>query len=128
MCDRSYSAKFYLYNYGNHLRDFTYINDVTKIINLIIKKNKFRGHKIFNICSNKPIKLTKIFSILSNHMNMPKIKKRKLQQADVIKTHGDNSKIINETNFNNFTSFEKGLLNTLNWYKQYNKIKSSQKH
>ena len=59
---------------------------------------------------------------------MPIIKKRKLQQADVIKTHGDNSKIINETNFNNFTSFEKGLLNTLYWYKQYNKIKSSQKH
>ena len=117
---------FNLNNYGNHQRDFTYIKDVVAILKKIKFKKNIKN-EIYNICSNKPIKLTKIFSILSKHMTMPLIKKRKLQQADVIKTHGDNTKVINETNFNRFTSFDKGLLNTLNWYKQYNKIKLSQK-
>ena len=125
--DASFKNKiFFLNNYGNHQRDFTYIKDVVAILKKIKFKKNIKN-EIYNICSNKPIQLTKIFSILSKHMKMPLIKKRKLQQADVIKTHGDNKKVINETNFNRFTSFEKGLLNTLNWYKQYNKIKLPQK-
>ncbi len=125
--DASFASKiFFLNNYGNHQRDFTYIRDVVSIVKKIKFHNKFEN-TIYNICSNNPIKLTAIFGILSKYIKIPKIKKRKLQQADVIKTHGDNTKIIKETKFKNFTSFEKGLLNTLNWYKQYNKIRSFQK-
>jgi len=125
--DSSFKNKiFFLNNYGNHHRDFTYIRDVVAMLKKVKFKNNTKN-EIYNICSNKPIKLTKIFSILSNSIKMPLIKKRKHQQADVIKTHGDNSKIVRETNFNKFTSFETGLLNTLNWYKKYHKIKFSQK-
>ena len=55
-------------------------------------------------------------------MKLPKIKKRQLQKADVVKTHGNNLKIIKNTGFKNFTNFEMGLLNTLKWYKAYNRI------
>ena len=35
--------KFYLNNYGNHTRDFTYINDVCEIVNrLVFLKRKFQ--------------------------------------------------------------------------------------
>ena len=45
---------FYLNNYGNHKRDFTYIDDaVTAVYKLIHKK--LRHSNVFNICSNKPI-------------------------------------------------------------------------
>jgi UDP-glucuronate 4-epimerase len=47
---------FYLNNYGNHLRDFTYIDDVVKAVSKIIKK-KFTKHEIFNICSNSPVNI-----------------------------------------------------------------------
>jgi len=116
-------SKFYLYNYGNHLRDFTYINDVTKIINLIIKKNKFRGHKIFNICSNKPIKITKVINLINQITKKnPKFYKTSLQKADVIKTHGSNTKICNFTGFKEFTNLKYGLTKTIDWFKKYNKI------
>jgi len=39
---------FYLNNYGNHLRDFTYIGDVVKIMDKLIKK-KLMSNQIFNI-------------------------------------------------------------------------------
>ena len=50
---------FYLNNFGNHERDFTYIGDVVKIVNKLINK-KFKKHQIFNICSNKPINILNI--------------------------------------------------------------------
>jgi len=40
---------FFLNNYGNHLRDFTYIGDVVKAVGKLIKKN-FIKHEVFNIC------------------------------------------------------------------------------
>ena len=55
--------KFYLNNFGDHTRDFTYIRDVCEIMFKLIKKRKKQNHKVFNICSNKPIKITKIFRV-----------------------------------------------------------------
>ena len=48
---------------------------------------------------------------------LPKIKKVSLQQADIIKTHGDNKKIIKITGFKKFKNIEYGLSRTINWYK-----------
>ena len=43
-----------------------------------------------------------------------------MQKADVIKTHGDNSKIKKLKLIKKFTSFDEGIKNTLEWYKKYN--------
>ena len=62
------SKVFYLNNYGNHFRDFTYVNDVCKILRkLIYSKLKYK-HLIINICSNKPLKLTKIIKEIDNFL------------------------------------------------------------
>ena len=46
--------------------------------------------------------------------------KRKIQKADVLKTHGDNKKIIKYKLIKKFTPIEEGIKNTLEWYKKYN--------
>ena len=52
-------------------------------------------HQIFNICSNNPIKLLDIIDELNRlTTKKPKIYRRRLQEADVIKTHGSNKKIL----------------------------------
>ena len=55
---------FYLNNYGNHSRDFTYIKDAVEIISaLLFKKLKLdNSHEIYNICSSSPVKLDKSFA------------------------------------------------------------------
>ena len=121
----SYRQKkvFYLNNYGNHLRDFTYINDVTKILeNLTMKRKKIKKFEIYNVCSNKPINLEKVIKFMNKNNIKPKLKKVGLQKADIYKTHGNNKKIIKITKFNKFTTLEKGLVNTLSWYRKFYKF------
>ena len=112
---------FYLFNKGNHTRDFTYIDDVILIMNNLLKK-KLKGHQIFNICSNRPIHLSKIISCIKKHTgSQPRIIEKKFQKADVLKTHGNNKKIKKIVNFINFTTIDVGIKRTVDWYKQ-NKI------
>jgi len=114
--------KFYLYNYGNHFRDFTYIKDVNSIIFKLIKK-KIKKHQIFNICSNKPIKITSIIKIINKLTKVKcKIFKTSLQKADILKTHGDNIKIRKYVNYHKFYDIKNGIFNLVNWYRSYYKI------
>ena len=83
---------FYLNNYGDHIREFTYINDVTNLIIELRKKKKLELW-YYNICSNKPIHLKKIIKLLNPDIPAEKIKKLGFQKADVYKTHGNNDKI-----------------------------------
>ena len=49
----------------------------------------------------------------------PRIKKLSLQQADIIKTHGNNKKLINLIGNIKYTPVNQSILNTINWYKNY---------
>ena len=49
--------KIQIYNFGDHVRDFTYIDDVVNGISKILKKRRNKGVNIFNIGSTKKIKL-----------------------------------------------------------------------
>ena len=121
----SYNKKinFYLNNYGKHTRDFTYILDACKIISKLIFTKKKLKHEIFNICSNKPKKLTDIIKKINFlTLKYPKLIKRKLQKADVIKTHGTNKKIKSFIGNQRFTSIDDGLKITVQWFKKYYKF------
>ena len=116
-------SKFYLNNYGKHTRDFTYISDVSKIISKLIYSKKKLKHEIFNVCSNKPKKLNDIIKKVNFlTQKKPKLFKRKLQQADVVKTHGNNKKINSFVGYQNFTSIDTGLKKTVKWFKEYYKL------
>ena len=89
------NKKFYLYNKGNHYRDYTHIDDVVNIIISLIKKKITKKFQIFNICSDDPIDLNKLVKFISNFVNIkPKIIKKKRNSIEVLKTHGDNKKIL----------------------------------
>ena len=111
------SKVFYLNNYGNHFRDFTYINDVCKILKKLIYSRLKYKHLIINICSNKPLKLTNIIKKIDDlTLHKPKIKKRSLQKADILKTHGDNNLVKKITGIKKFTDISVGLNNTVEWF------------
>tara|TARA_B100000686_G_C16774446_1_gene967454 strand:+ start:248 stop:1198 length:951 start_codon:yes stop_codon:yes gene_type:complete len=106
----------HLNNYGNHYRDFTYIEDAVKIIDRLIY-SKFSKNEIFNICSSNPIKILDICNIYKLHGL--KYKKVKKHSADVFKTHGDNSKIKNNLKNIEFTDQILAIKKTFEWYKKY---------
>ena len=110
---------FELYNFGNHVRDFTYIGDAVAIMYLLLKKHKkLDNNEIFNICSNKPINLKEIILFMKKNEINPKIKKVTLQKADILKTHGNNSKLIRFTKFKKFSDWKESLKRTIEWYQK----------
>ena len=114
--------KLYVNNYGNHSRDFTYIKDVNLILYNLLKSKNITRNEILNICSNKPLNIVKLIKSVEQESVKIKVYKRKIQKADVIKTHGDNKKIKKYKLIKKFTPFEIGIKNTLDWYKKYNNI------
>ena len=110
---------FYLNNYGNHIRDFTYIGDVKKIVEKLINK-KISGHHIFNVCSNKPQNILKIIQKFTKY-NKTKVEMISINKADVLKTHGNNYKIKKFIKYKKFSNFDLFFNKTFEWYKK-NKI------
>ena len=104
-------------------RDFTYIKDVCEIIYKLSKKRLNLNHLIFNVCSNKPIKITQVLRLIDfNFDKIPYIKKRKFQLADVKKTHGNNKKINDFINKKKYYKIQEALNNTSKWYKKFWKL------
>jgi UDP-glucuronate 4-epimerase len=113
------NKKFYLFNKGNHYRDYTHIDDVVNIIINLIKKKITRKFQIFNICSNNPIDLNKLVKFISNFVNIkPKIIKKKRNSIEVLKTHGDNKKILSFLKIKLTKNIFFELPTIINWYKK----------
>ncbi len=115
------NKKFILYNKGNYYRDFTYIEDAIKLIEPIIflKKNYFKKHEIFNVCSNRPIKISKIYEKLKKLVVHKKLLLKKKNDLDVFKTHGSNLKLLKLSKKLEFTTFNKALRKTFEWFKNH---------
>ena len=115
--------KIDVFNYGNHQRDFTYIDD---IVDGIIKssqkkiKNKF---EIFNLGNGKKIKLMQYIKIIENKLGIKaKINFKKLQTGDVKGTLSNITKAKKELKYNPKIKIEEGIDNYIKWYKKYYKI------
>lgn len=113
---------FYLNNFGYHFRDFTYIGDVVKILEKMLYLKNQKQFEVFNICSNKPYKLSKIINYVTNILGSIKIKNAIINKADVIKTHGNNKLIKKKLKSISFTSIEKSMDNTIKWFKKNKKF------
>ena len=109
---------FELFNYGNHYRDFTYIDDAIQIILKLSKLKIKKKFDIFNICSSKPIKITEVLKIINSFKIKTKVTKKPLHAADVLKTYGDNRKVKKIVKKLKFTNYKAGVRNTVKWYKK----------
>jgi len=111
-----------LYNFGNHTRDFTYIDDVSEILLklALIKNKKYFRNNIMNICSGKPIRLKDYLKFIEKlYGKKCKTKKIAKQKIEILKTHGSNTKIKKLVKKNKFINYKVGLNNTVNWFKSY---------
>ncbi len=113
-----------LFNNGEHIRDFTYIDDVVNYMISIIKKpyKNIIPYQVLNIGSNKPKSLKYFLKIIQKNFNKKvKFQKKNLQIGDVYKTHADNTKLIKLINKNFYTPIDIGIKRFINWYNNYHK-------
>jgi len=134
------NKKIEIFNFGDHSRDFTYIDDIVqgivKSINKIPKRNKdfkFSNPKlaessapftVYNIGNGKKVKLMKYISEIEKYLNKDAKKNYKqLQKGDIKDTHSNLQKIKKNLGYKSTTSVKEGVKNFLNWYLEYYKIK-----
>ena len=120
-----------VYNYGNHTRDFTYIDDTVRMIYLFLNKSPKKNKKIsensslmpwriFNLSSNKPIKLMKFINKIEKYLNKKaKIKFLPLQKGDVKVTSGSMNDTIKYINYKPKFGLDYGIKTFISWYKKY---------
>ena len=114
-----------LFNYGNHQRDFTYIDDVVDGVVSLIKKfpKKNTPYEIFNIGNGKSKKLIDYLKFIEKYLlKNAKIRKLPLQNGDIIKTHSNIKKLKNFTNYKPKTDIDLGISKFIEWFKDYHKI------
>ena len=121
------NKKINLFNFGNHNRDFTYIDDVIEAVVLIInqlKKDKTtRVAKIYNISRGKREKLSDFLKHIEK--NIGKIAKKKLlpiQDGDMESTEGSILKIKKDYGFSPKVPMSEGIKKFVKWYRDFYEI------
>ena len=120
------NKKIELFNYGKHIRDFTFIDDICLgIEKLIQKNNKFIlknkiPFEILNFGSNRPIKLRKYVAVIEKILKKKaKIKYTAKQLGDVVGTNANNKKLKRIINYKPSTKIEEGIRKYLKWFGDY---------
>ena len=128
-----------IFNHGNMMRDFTYIDDIVESLVRLIEKpakplNSFNKkdpdpskswspHLIFNIGNSSPIKLMEYIEAIESSLNLTAKKEfHPMQPGDVASTSADTSELEKWTGFKPNTPVKEGVNNFVQWYRSFYKI------
>ena len=108
-----------IYDYGNQMRDFTFVKDVVNII-LQLSKKIDPNFKIFNICASKPIKINDIIKLVQNILNIKiRLKYENKRKGEMKITYGSNKNLSKYIKLKKFTNIKDGLYETIKWFKKF---------
>lgn len=128
-----------VFNNGDMLRDFTYIDDIVEGVVRVIDHNATINrewnatkpepstscvpYRIYNIGNSDPVKLMDFIDILESEIGVKANKVfMPMQQGDVYQTNADTSLLDNAVGFKPSTSLEDGIKEFISWYKEYYKV------
>ena len=135
--------KIQIYNYGNCLRDFTYIDDIVEGIIRVMSRapEKQMGedglplppYRVYNIGNNQPENLLEFVDILQQELVAAGVLPEDydfeahkelvpMQPGDVPVTYADVTALERDFGFKPSTSLREGLRRFARWYKEYYKL------
>ena len=114
-----------IYNNGDMMRDFTYIDDIVEgvchiLCNPPAVNEKGAAYKIYNIGNHEPVKLMDFITTLERCLGREAVKEYyPMQPGDVYQTYADVSELTEHFGFRPDTSIEAGLTAFVNWFREY---------
>lgn len=128
-----------VFNNGDMMRDFTYVDDIVEgIIRLTSKppasnpawseevdstSSSWAPYKIYNIGNNSPVSLLDFIGIIEKHLGVEGKKIFKpMQQGDVQTTYADISDLEKDIDFRPNTTLDQGIEKFVTWYKEYYQV------
>lgn len=125
-----------VFNYGNHVRDFTYVEDIAEGVirasdQIAIPNPLWSSHdpdpatsdapfRIFNIGNNSPVKLTEYIAAIELATGRKAVcELLPLQPGDVPNTFADVSAIVSAIGYRPSTPVVEGVHKFVTWYREY---------
>jgi UDP-glucuronate 4-epimerase len=109
-----------LFNYGNHQRDFTYIDDIIKGIMCVVDTPPTENYRLYNIGNSQPEQLLTFVETLEKYLGKTAIKNLlPMQAGDVQDTYADMDGMKRDFNYSPKTSLDEGLEKFVQWYKSF---------
>ena len=118
-----------VFNYGDMLRDFTYIDDIVEGVIRVLDKpatpsaNMGDPCRLFNIGNNQPEKLMDFIGLLESAIGKTAQKEfLPMQAGDVKATYADTSALEAWVGFKPYTPLNEGVEKFVSWYRQFYSI------
>src|SRR5690554_1501258 len=125
-----------VFNHGNMLRDFTYIDDIVEGVVRVIDNpasadpswsgtapnpgSSSAPFKIYNIGNNNPVKLLDFIDAIEKALGVPVQKEfLPLQAGDVPATFADVSGLVEDLGYKPATPVQEGIDNFVRWYREF---------
>jgi UDP-glucuronate 4-epimerase len=125
-----------VFNYGNHTRDFTFIDDIVEGIIRVLDNTPSQNlnydfskstpaqsaapYRVYNIGNNNPVKLMDYINAIENALDKKAIMELlPLQDGDVPDTQADVSHLEKDIGFKPETTVQDGINKFIKWYKDY---------
>ena len=129
-----------LYNQGNMIRDFTYIEDIVEGVCRIIKKipdpnpnwsgsdpdpaSSTAPYRLYNIGSNRPIQLMDYVQEIEKNLGVKaKLNLMPMQDGDVKKSHADVDDLVKDFEYSPKWNIQNGIKSFIQWYIDYYKVR-----
>ncbi|HIO96181.1 MAG TPA: NAD-dependent epimerase [Campylobacterales bacterium] len=129
-----------LFNNGDMLRDFTYIDDIVEGVIRVIDNpaqkdalwNGTEGrvstssapYKVYNIGNNNPVKLMDFITAIENKLGKTIDKNMMpIQAGDVPATYADVTDLVEDLNYKPDTPIQEGVDRFVDWYLEFFKVK-----
>nr|P39858.1 RecName: Full=Protein CapI [Staphylococcus aureus]AAA64648.1 type 1 capsule synthesis gene [Staphylococcus aureus] len=127
-----------VYNHGNMMRDFTYVDDIVEAISRLVKKpaspnkewsgadpdpgSSYAPYKVYNIGNNSPVRLMEFVEAIENKLGKEARKNyMDLQPGDVPETYANVDDLFRDIDFKPETTIQDGVNKFVDWYLEYYK-------
>ena len=119
-----------LFNHGRMRRDFTYVDDVTRVILRLVDHVPSDGGpaagapaRVYNVGNNHPEELAHVVAVLEKELGRTAVKDMlPMQPGDVPATFADVADLMRDTGFKPQTPIEDGIRDFVAWYRDHYKV------
>jgi UDP-glucuronate 4-epimerase len=116
-----------LFNHGRMRRDFTYVDDVSRVVSRLIDdipgeacSSGGAPARVYNVGNNRAEELADVVAVLEKALGRVAIRDMlPMQPGDVVETFADVSDLMRDTGFRPQTPIEQGVRDFVAWYRDH---------
>jgi len=110
-----------VYNNGNMIRDFTFIDDISEgVVRVVQSQQTGELYRVYNIGRGESVQLVEFIDLMAKHLGVQaKLDMLPMQDGDVPRTMADTSALKTDFDYQPKVSIDEGLSVFADWYKSF---------